>query len=366
MRLTVQVKLITDPDTSAILIDTLYASNEACNYISQIAWESRVFSQFKLHKRVYDAVRDTFKLPSQNVIRCNSKVADAYKLDKKTKRTFKRDGAVAFDNRNLRWYKDIQKVSVTTRQGRLTLPYLCGERQKELLKHQQGETDLCLIDGNWYLSTTCEISEAHQILPEEALGVDLGIVQIATDSEGHQYSGEQIQQVRTKVQKHRSSLQSKGTKSAKRRLRKKSRKVSRFIKDVNHCIAKKIVKTAFASCKAIVFELLKGIRDRVSVKNTKQLRKSLGNWSFHQLQQFVCYKAQIVGIPFLFVDPAYTSQTCSNCGHCERANRRSQSEFQCVQCGFQTNADFNAALNLKARVDLSTCLLSQQEAHALC
>ena len=79
------------------------------------------------------------------------------------------------------------------------------------------------------------------------------------------------------------------------------------------------------------------------------MRWRLGNWSFYDLATKIVYKAKEAGIPVIFVDPAYTSQTCHRCGHCERANRKSQSEFECKRCGFACNADFNGSKNIEAR-----------------
>jgi putative transposase len=73
-------------------------------------------------------------------------------------------------------------------------------------------------------------------------------------------------------------------------------------------------------------------------------------WAFFQLRQFVGYKAALAGIPVAFVDPAYTSRTCSKCGHCHKGNRKNRNDFVCLHCGFSLPADHNAALNIKFRV----------------
>ena len=70
------------------------------------------------------------------------------------------------------------------------------------------------------------------------------------------------------------------------------------------------------------------------------------SWAFYQLRCFLAYKAAWASVPVRFVDPRNTSRTCSECGHCEKANRQSQSSFLCKQCGFCLNADINAAINI--------------------
>ena len=64
----------------------------------------------------------------------------------------------------------------------------------------------------------------------------------------------------------------------------------------------------------------------------------------------------------VLVDPRNSSRTCSVCGHCVKENRKSQSKFHCQQCGLETSADLNAALNLKARGECSDALLCRSEA----
>jgi putative transposase len=191
------------------------------------------------------------------------------------------------------------------------------------------------------------------------LGVDLGIVELATDSEGNQYSGEAIKSVRRRVRRIRRLLQARGTKSAKRHLKRIRQKQSRFSRDTNHVISKRLVATAANSRKALGVEDLRGIRDRSETVFSREMRWLMGNWAFDQLRQFLSYKSEAAGIPLVSVDPRNTSRTCSKCGHCEKANRKSQAKFLCLSCGFELNADANAAINIGVRAESSDGLLSQ-------
>jgi putative transposase len=115
-------------------------------------------------------------------------------------------------------------------------------------------------------------------------------------------------------------------------------------------LSKAIVQTAKGTSRAIALEDLKGIRERISAKGTvKRQRRVLHSWAFFQLRAFIAYKAALAGVRVVYVDPAYTSQTCSRCGHCEKANRKSQATFLCRSCGFSAHADLNAAVNIRAR-----------------
>lgn len=170
MKLTAKVKLQPTPEQRDTLLQTLERANAACDYISTQAWESKVFGAFKLQKLVYADVRRQFELSAQVVVRIISKVADAYRLDKKTKRQFRKHGAIAYDDRILSWYTDLQRVSIWSVGGRLHLPYLAGERQKELLFAQKGESDLVYSQGEFYLLATCELPDPTEQETEMALG----------------------------------------------------------------------------------------------------------------------------------------------------------------------------------------------------
>lgn len=345
MKLTAKVKLLPTPEQARLLARTLEAANAACNYISAQAWEVQEFNQLRLHKLTYADVRNKFPLTAQVVIRAIAKVADAYKVSRKRKRVFKPHGGIAYDNRILNWRMINSSVSIWCLGGRQVIPFVAGSRQLELLRHQQGETDLALIDGKFYLFAVCEIEEPRAADVGDVLGVDLGVTNIAADSDGEVYSSAQVNGLRYRHHKLRSKLQAKGTRSAKRLLQKRRRKETRSASDVNHTISKRLVAKAQGTGRAIAVENLSGIRARITVR--KSQRATLHSWSFFQLRQFVSYKAQLAGVPIALVDPRNTSRTCPACGHVDKANRKSQSVFQCIRCGFSGLADTVAAENIR-------------------
>jgi putative transposase len=345
LKLTAQVKLVVTPEQADALTRTMQAANTVCDSLSAWAWEHQTFGQYPLHKSQYAAQRASSGLTAQVVVRAIGKVADAYKLDRRSQRTFQPTGAIAFDDRILTWYVDKGYVSIWSVDGRLKLPFVCGEYQRGLLAFRQGEADLAFVDGKFYLMATVSIPDPPLIITDGVLGVDLGIVQIATDSEGNQYSGEFVKACRRRARAHRSGLQKCGSKRARRTLKKMSRKAGRFCKHVNHVISKQLVQSALSSRKALCMEDLSGIRDRAN-GFSREMRWQMGNWAFFQLASFVAYKAKQAGVPLIFVDPRDTSRTCRECGHCDKANRKSQSQFLCLHCGFQANADVNASANI--------------------
>jgi IS605 OrfB family transposase len=349
MKLTAKIKLLPTKEQADTLKRTLETANAACDHISQVAWDSRTFGRNKLHPKVYSACKIQFGLSAQMVCRAIQKVVDSYKLDKATQRTFRPLGGIAYDSRILRYKVD--SVSIWTVDGRQCIPFVSGDYQAALLAHQKGESDLILVGGQFYLCATCEVPTVPTFEPLDVLGVDLGIVNIATDSDGQTFSGSRVNNVRHRHRRLRKKLQSKGTKSAKRRLKKLSGKEARFATDVNHVISKSIVAKAQGTTRAIALEALTGIRDRVTAR--KSQRATLHSWSFYQLKGFISYKAQLAGVPLIEVDPRNTSRTCPVCGCVDKHNRKSQSSFICTQCGFAGLADYIASVNIRRRAQVN-------------
>jgi IS605 OrfB family transposase len=118
------------------------------------------------------------------------------------------------------------------------------------------------------------------------------------------------------------------------------RKQSRRMTYENHRASKTIVDYAATHRRAIVLEDLKG----VNAKGSKIRKYSEKNqWAFAQLATFIEYKATLRGVPVLYVDPAYTSQRCSRCGHIQKPNGK---RYSCTSCGHKEHRDANAAFNI--------------------
>ncbi len=341
MKLIAQVKLQPTEDQRQVLLNTLQVANAACNAISEIAWTTHIFGQYKLQKIVYHSIKIQFSLTAQMVVRCIAKVANAYKLDRKTKHIFRPTGSIAFDDRILRWYIDKSFVSIWTTSGRQKIPFVCGERQQQLLTTRQGESDLVLTNGIFYLMAVCNVEEQEPFIPIGVLGVDMGIVNLAVDSDGEIYSASQVNNVRYRHRRLRTKLQKKNTKSAKRLLKKLSGKEARFARHTNHCLSKHLVAKAQCTKRAIALEDLKGINARIKARRSQRATRM--SWSFFQLRQFISYKATRVGVPVFLIDPRNTSRTCPACGYIDKRNRPNQSTFLCVSCGFLGHADTVAA-----------------------
>lgn len=344
MKLVVNVKLNPSAEQSAALRRTLETCNAACNWLSAEGFKSGVLRQYDLHKLAYKGVRKRFGLTAQAAVRCIAKVADAYKLDRRTQRLFRKHAAQPYDERILRFCAG-DVVSIWALNGRLKIPCALGERQRRLLPFRKGEVDLMLVRGKWYLACVCDVDEPEVIKTTEVLGIDLGTVNIATDSTGQSFSGHAVEEACRRYVHRRRNLQRKRTRSAKRKLRQLSGRQARFQKDVNHVTSKALVAKARTLPAAIALENLQGIRSRVKAR--RRQRAALSNWGFHQLRGFLTYKARLAGVPLVLVDPHHTSQTCPACGFVARANRKTRDAFACGSCGLAGPADHIAALNIR-------------------
>jgi putative transposase len=350
MKLTVQLKLIPTPKQHAALLDTMHAFNAAASYAAQVGFANHVFTQQSIHRRCYRELRDRFGLSAQMAVRAIGKAVETFKRDKHQCPVFRPEGAMTYDERLLGW-KGPAHVSLLTLPGRQIVAMVYGEYQAECLPRLKGQVDLVYRDGQFFLYATIDVPEDAAIEPTRFLGVDLGIVHLATDSDGHSYTGDAIETVRQRCDTARQTYQSTRTKNAKHRLKKLSGKQARFQRWVNHTLAKRLVQYAKDTKAALVLEELTGIRDRMTVRTRQRAKQH--NWSFRQLRTFLTYKAQRAGVLMVFVDPRNTSRTCSRCGYVDKRNRRSQAEFSCLRCGHTAHADHNAARTLATRGEVS-------------
>lgn len=370
MKRTIKVKLQPDDATADSLRRTLVACNEAANFAARAYREHQAEGKRTLQRMVYPELK-AMGLSAQPSLLVISKVAGAYatlkanlkagNLGKKDSDrrmaieaapvTFRPTAAQPFDDRCLSWQHQARTVSIWTVEGRRKAIPFTGkpEHLATLAAHRKGETDLMFVGGEYYLAADIDLPAPDLLDPEGFIGVDLGIVNIATTSTGQNWSGGAVTAKRKHHRKLRTRLQAKGTKSAKRLLKRRSKKESRYVTDINHQISKKIVTEAQRTGRGIALEELMGIRERARLR--KPQRVALHSWAFAQLGAFITYKALAAGVPVVFVDPAYTSQECSQpgCGYIDKKNRPNQADFTCRKCGTSLGADENASVNIRVR-----------------
>lgn len=228
MKLTLQLKLLPDAEQATALLDTMGRFNEAASFAARAGFDAKVFSQPSIHKLAYREIRDRFGLSAQMAVRAIGKAVEAFHRDKTICPVFRPDGAMTYDERILA-FKDCHRVSIlAVGVGRILIPYVFGEYQAANLHRIRGQADLVARDGMFFLYCTIEFEEPPPIEAKTFLGIDLGIVNIATDSEGEAFSGETIDRNRKRCATARKQYQRKGTKNAKKRLKKLAGRQRRF------------------------------------------------------------------------------------------------------------------------------------------
>ena len=318
------------------IIDTISLYQKGMQFCVDRAWEMKIRNNIKLHPFVYSELR-TLGLPSQITISCIKQACGMIKRAK-SKPIIKFCSIRYNSPRSFSFKNNI--LSISTIKGRIKVPFIIPNCFKDYFSWEIDES-LLRIDNKdrcFFLFTFSQEFPARSSNSQSrVLGVDLGVHNLAVTSDNQFFHSAQVKQIKRKFKFLRSKLQSKGTKSAKRLLRKVSGREQRFMRWINHNISKEIVSN-FDGGK-IIMENLKGIR-RTNLG--RKMNYWINNWSFFQLQSFIQYKAERRGIEFVKVKPNYTSKICSKCG---QLGSRSSSSFVC-HCGFSLSADLNASRNL--------------------
>ena len=326
---------------------TTYA--DACNRLVPVVREHRCWNRVALHHLTYSRLRTETPLGSQMVCNAIYTVCKAYKAQKALGRIgegivpmvrFERT-SVHYDRRTYTLKGDT--LSLNTLDGRIRVTMTLGEHQCRILQSgRPKEAELVFRQGRWFFNLVVEGEDPKSMASGPVMGVDVGENNLAATSLGKVFGGECLRDRRDRYLARRQRLQSNGSQSARQALKQASGKEMRRVKHVNHVTSKAIVGQALdAGVRKILMEDLSYIRSRI--RSGRRTRTRLHRWAFRQLQQFVEYKAQAVGIAVEYVDPAYTSQTCSGCGG---AGLRVRHRFVCKQCGLRAHADLNASRNL--------------------
>jgi len=327
------------------LMKTVIAFKDACNYISEIAWNQRCFNPVALHHLTYQDVRMKFRLPANLAVRARDRVAKSYKKDRKKLHKFT-TLSMDLDKRLFTLRRNDWTVSIATIEGRVKPKLAIGEYQRELLKNPTRDAKLVYRRDTkeFYIHITVLVNTPE---PQgyNPVGVDIGMKNLLVASNGFKVKGGGIKQRRRHFRELRRSLQKKGTSSARRKLKRLAGRERRWVNTVLHQVSRTFVNSLVVGRDFVVMEKLNGIQQRCKVR--KQQRADFHSWAFHKLQFMIEYKCLEKGIPVVYVEPNHTSQRCPRCGTIDKRNRRSQALFRCVSCGFQHNADYVASLNLR-------------------
>lgn len=346
MQRTVKCRLSPTKAMREALEATAVAFAEAANVVLAYSQSLKTSNKVLLQRACYREIRKRFGLSANLAIRAIARVAYAVKIAAKRGRRVSRfrPTSVDYDVRIFDYREKDEAVSLSTVRGRIHIPLKIGGFQRAQLSGKNPTCARLVKNGkHWDIHIAVEETEPPR-RGGPPLGIDLGITNIATMSSGRQISGKAIQSKKAEFARVRASLQSKGTRGAKRLLRRLSGRERRYIAWVNHNVSKSIVREAVAGGYGTVrFEDLRGIRERTRSWN-KHRNRMMAGWSFAELQAFCRYKCVRSGLEVEFVNPFRTSVTCHKC---RKIGLRNGKTFSCATCGMM-DADVNASANIAA------------------
>ncbi len=343
MKRTIPIKLQVSLQQDQAFLELQTHFSAACNQVAGIAIEHSEKNRVRLHHLCYRILRKDFPILGAQMC-CNAiaKASQALKALKKPRQVLFRKGcSVHFDKRTYSLKGQVLSLFSLKERIRLNLE-ISSFHQTFLDRGVIKEAELVRKGQSWFFHLVLDLPDALPAESGKGVGVDLGENVLAATSTGKLFGGGILRASRDQFLAHRKRLQSKGSQSAKQRLRDISGREKRKVGHVNHCVAKKIIEEARSNgCWTIFMEELNNIRERI--RTNKRNRSRLHRWAFDQLREFVEYKAEAQGISVVYVNPAYTSKTCS---HCLSLGNRSKHQFFCFTCGSLQHSDLNASQNL--------------------
>lgn len=352
---------------------------QVCNYVSNwIFNRDFVLNQIKINHEIYYQIREKFQIKAQltqSAIRC---VVGKYKTvlkqlqarpfryyDHSTKKAYviKRDltwlqkpicfrQPAADLQRTRDWSFVNGKLSINTLGDRIKTDFICkGFDQYQDWKF--GMAKLIKQSKHWYfyVSASKKLPDYQLDQTQHVVGIDRGLRFLAACYDEHGktlfFSGKQVLNRRRHFKKLRQQLQAKGTKSAKRRLKKIGHRENRWMSDVNHCLSKTLVNH-YGENTLFVLEDLKNVTFNTTKHRKKENRYEHNSWAFYQLEQDLIYKAELNKSSVIKVSANYTSQRCIKCGRINKDNRDHKLHlYVCDRCGYRSNDDRIAAMNIQ-------------------
>jgi putative transposase len=362
MQRTIRIELDPAPAQAAALAETSRQFTAVFNAVCAYGWRQREKNGIELHRALYYPLKADYPalvsdLHVQARVKATETVSSAltlrrkYERERPARKVSQPRSAACPPRYNLHTYRvdwDSRTVRLSTTAGRLTIRFTLPAYAERYAYHPTDTADLIQRDNGWWLHVVVTVP-APEIAPtEQVVGVDLGLSRPAVTSQNH-FLGKKVWKAREGRLFHlKRALQKKSSRSAKRHLKRVRHKQARFRRDCDHVLSKQIVQSVEPGS-TIVLENLKDIRKRTKARRKTETKRRIHAWSFAQLKAFIGYKAEERGLTVVVVDPRHTSQACSRCGYTARTSRRSRSHFVCQSCGFELQADLNAARNIAAK-----------------
>ena len=363
--LTLVVKLQLSVEQQQLIAATAESFASACNTINQTV-NPKLTNRNSIQAVCYHDIKRESGLTANHVVRACARVAANRLTAKQRGKKVKSFKPTSFDcdARTFQFFEKDWSVSISTTEKRVKSAIRASNYQRGKLTGQTPTSaQICQHrDGEWYAHIQLKNDVPSPIKTKNVIGVDFGRREIAKTSTNQGWDGKQLNQVRDKYSRVRSSLQhiaTQGTRTTRRRCRNILKRLSgrerRFQQWLNHNISKQIIGEALASASIVAIEDLTGIRDRTNQQpRSKTERRRSNSWAFYQLRTFLEYKGIKEGVEVVVVPPAYTSQTCNYCLH---IGLRTNKQFKCTNktCGWLGDADFNGA----KMIELWGCSVNQ-------
>jgi len=336
------IKLKFEPENPGAVLDTMAMANQSFNICTEIGFKKQTSSKNKLHHLTYKAIRKKYpKLPAALVQTIRDNACEALKgVELETQPMKKQYSSVRYDKRtaNLKLNDGLASISSIT--GRVKGKLIVADYFKKYLSWKASGCTLQFKKGKFFLHVFVENETPKLIGENKVLGIDRGINNVAVCSDNSFINSKEIHRSKGKYAHLRKQLQAKGTRSAKRKLKRLAGREKRFVRNESHIIANEIVSKPYD-----IFALEDLTNIRVQKRLGRNFNRKLSNWNFSELEQIMSYKAENLGKRIMKIDGRYSSQKCSKCGHTERSNRK-LSEFHCKECGLKLHADLNASRNI--------------------
>ena len=354
---TIRLRLTPTPEQAALLEETSRQFTTAFNLVCALGWSEGMKNGVALHHATYRSSKLAAPgLVSDLHIQARVKATEAVKSaltrakqGRKTSCPCARACPPRYNLHTFKLYWERGAVRLSTTGGRQEIPLHLPDYAAQYAGLPTATADLLHRKGRWYLHVVVSTPTPEAVENDIVVGVDLGVRRAAVSSDNRFHGERRWRELEARDFRIRRALQKKGTKSAKRHLRRLSGRTARRQRDHDHVVSRRIVE-GLVPGSTLAIENLTDIRTRVRAKKSNGGQRRLHAWSFATLRGFLAYKAEARGIRVEAVDPRHTSQTCSRCGFQSRSNRRSQSEFHCRSCGFQLNADLNGAINIAGKL----------------
>jgi IS605 OrfB family transposase len=356
MQRTIRIQLEPSPTQTQQLVQTSRQFTAVFNAVCAHGWRERLSNGVKLHHATYYPLKADYPnlvsdLHVQARVKATEAVTSALALQKAGRKVSQPHSDACPPRYNMHTYRidwESRTVRLSLIGGRQTIRFHVPDYGAKYAGYPTDTADLIERDGRWWLHVVVSVPAPEVEPSDDVVGVDLGLSRPAVTSTNRFLGKRAWKAVEGRLFKLKRALQQRGTKSAKRHLRKVRHKQMRFRRDCDHALSKQIVESAEVGG-TLVLENLKDIRKRTRMRRKTETQRRIHSWSFAQLREFIEYKAEERGCTVVAVDPRHTSQACSRCGHTARNNRRSRALFMCRACGYSLHADLNGARNIAAK-----------------